>query len=152
MAQATESKAGKTTGFTTDVDVRIDPSTAAGRSRVLLFGGMGWLALGSFVDMAVVFWGGVGIVTLAFVLNTAGKLVHYRDLSIPRSDWLKLSASWTLLALTVVGLLANYAYARYGSGGGSFFWTLAVAGVGFGLLHMAAQSSYLPENEASMDQ
>ncbi|RBI58704.1 hypothetical protein DMJ13_25505 [halophilic archaeon] len=102
--------------------------------------------------MGLIVWGGVAIVTLGFLLNTSGKLVHYQRLSIPRGDQLKLSVSWLLLALTVVGLLTIYAYARYGSGEGSFFWTLAVAGIGFGLLHMAAQSLYLPATEESLGQ
>jgi hypothetical protein len=132
--------------------VSIDPSTAEGRSRLLLIGGMGWLGIGTAVDMALIVWGGVAIVTLAFGINTAGKLVHFRELSIPRTNWLTLSLSWILLALTVVGLVTTYAHARYGSGEGGFFWALAVAGVGFGLLHMAAQSIYLPAQMESTDQ
>lgn len=125
--------------------LNVNPSTAEGRSRIFLFGGMGWLAIGSVVDIALVVWGGVAIVGLAFGLNTAGKLAHYWKLPIQRSDRLKLSASWGLLTLTIIGLLINYAYTQYGPGEGSFFWALAVAGVGFGLLHMAAQSTYLPK-------
>lgn len=131
--------------------MRVDPSRAEGWSRILLFGGLGWLALGTMVNMAVIFWGGVGIVGLAFALNTIGKLIHYANLPIPRADQVRLAVSWVLLAVTVVGLLANYAYARYGVGAGEFFWALAVAGVGFGLLHMAAQSMYLPETEIEME-
>lgn len=56
---------------------RVDPGTAEGRSRILLFGGLGCLAVGNLVDASLVVWGGVGVVVLAFVLNTAGKLVHY---------------------------------------------------------------------------
>lgn len=132
--------------------VYVDPSTAEGRSRVLLFGGLAWLALGHLVDMTIIIWGGVGIIAIAFVLNTTGKVVHYRSLSIPSRDQLTLSATWTLLAVTVVGLLANFAHTRYGPGDGSYFWSLAVAGVGFGLLHMAAQSKYLPESEVQTEQ
>ncbi|WP_227380964.1 hypothetical protein [Haladaptatus halobius] len=130
----------------------LNPSTAEGRSQILLFGGLGWLAIGNIVDIALIVWSGVAIVTLAFILNTSGKLVHYQQLSIPRSDRLKLSVSWLLLALTVVGLLTTYASARYSSGEGNFFWPLAVAGIGFGLLHMAAQSLYLPTTEESIEQ
>lgn len=125
----------------------IDPSTAEGRSRLLLFGGLAWLAIGHLVDMSMIVWGGVGIVTAAFLLNTAGKVVHYRSLPIPSRNQLTLSVSWTLLAVTVVVLLANFTHTRYGAGDGAYFWSLAVAGVGFGLLHMAAQSMYLPESE-----
>lgn len=127
----------------------IDPSLAEGRGRLLLFGGMGWLAIGHAVDTALVVWGGVLIVTLAFGLNTAGKFVHYRERSLPRDHEVTLAASWGLLALTIVGLVTNYAYSRYGPGDGSFLWSLAVAGVGFGLLHMAAQSEYLAESSES---
>lgn len=130
----------------------IDPRLAEGRSRLLLFGGLGGLAIGNILNVPLAVWGGVGVITLAFVLNTAGKLIHYRELSIPRADRLKLAASWVLLALTVVSLLTNYAYTRYGPGEGTFFWALAVAGVGFGLLHMAAQSKYLPMTEGSTEQ
>lgn len=129
----------------TDSRLRIDPATAEGRGRLLLMGGMGWLAIGTFVDMALIVWGGVVIISGAFALNTAGKLVHYHELPIPGDDEAKLAVSWLLLGLTIIGLLANYVYSRYGAGDGSYFWTLAVAGVGFGLLHMAAQSMYLPE-------
>ncbi|MFC7164731.1 hypothetical protein M0R89_21725 (plasmid) [Halorussus limi] len=131
--------------------VNVNPSTAEGRSRVLLFGGLAWLALGHLVDIALVVWGGVGLIAVAFALNTAGKVVHYRSLSIPSRDHLTLSATWTLLAVTVVALLANFAHTRYGPGDGAYFWSLAVAGVGFGLLHMAAQSKYLPESAVQTD-
>lgn len=133
----------------TDSPVSLDPSRAEGWSRILLFGGLGWLALGTMVDMALVVWGGVVIVGLAFTLNTTGKLVHYGDLPISRAEQVKLGVSWVLLAMTVVGLLGNFAYARYGPGAGRFFWALAVGGVGFGLLHMAAQSTYLPDAETA---
>ncbi|MFB6161656.1 MAG: hypothetical protein ABEJ61_10860 [Haloferacaceae archaeon] len=118
---------------------------------MLLFGGLGWLAIGHLVAMSLIVWGGVGIVAVAATLNTAGKLSHYRALPVPSRDRLALSATWTLLALTIVGLLATFAHGRYGSGGGAYFWSLAVAGVGFGLLHMAAQSIYLPESEVQTD-
>lgn len=130
----------------------IDPSTAEGRSRLLLFGGLALLSVGHLVELSTVALGGVATVALAFALNTAGKLVHYRRLPVPSRDRLILSVSWVLLAATVVGLLANFVYTRYGAGGGAYFWSLAVAGVGFGLLHMAAQSIYLPESEAGTDQ
>lgn len=132
--------------------VNINPGTAEGRSRALLFGGLLWLALGHLVDMAIVIWGGVGIIAIAFVLNTAGKVVHYRALPIPSRDQLTLSVTWTLLAVTVVALLANFAHTRYGPGDGAYFWSLAAAGVGLGLLHMAAQSIYLPESEVQTEQ
>lgn len=144
MTDNTESVPSSTGG---DSFAMINPSTAEGRSRVLLFGGLAWLAIGHFVDMSIIIWGGVGIIAIAFSLNTAGKVIHYRSLPIPSRDQLTLSATWTLLAVTVVGLLANFAHTRYGPGDGAYFWSLAVAGVGFGLLHMAAQSIYLPENE-----
>ena len=130
----------------------INPSMAEGRSQALLVGGLAWLALGHIVDMSIIVWGGVGIIAIAFILNTAGKAVHYRALPIPSRDQLTLSATWALLAVTVVGLLANFVHTRYGAGDGAYFWSLAVAGVGFGLLHMAAQSIYLPKNEIQTDQ
>ncbi|MDY6817448.1 MAG: hypothetical protein SVG88_02210 [Halobacteriales archaeon] len=132
--------------------MNINPSTAEGRSRLLLFAGLGVLAIGNVINMGLFIWGGVGIVTIAFVLNTAGKLSHYRSLPISRRDSVLLSASWTLVAASVIALLANYTYTRYGAGDGSFFWSLAVAGLGFGLLHMAAQSKYLPETTTETDQ
>ncbi|MFB6167332.1 MAG: hypothetical protein ABEJ43_00615 [Haloferacaceae archaeon] len=130
-----------------DADGWVDPGLAEGRSRLLLFGGMGGLAIGTFLDVAALFWLGVAGVGVAFALNTAGKLVHYGRLAIPRRGRIGLSASWLALALTVVALLSNYAYARYGPGEGSFFWALAVGALGFALLHMAAQSTYLPATE-----
>jgi len=130
-----------------DSFLSVNPNTAEGRSRALLFGGLAWLALGHLVDIGMVIWGGVAIVTGGFILNTAGKIVHYRDLPIPTRNQLALTATWTFLGLSVVGLLVNFAYARYGPGDGSYFWSLAIAGIGFALLHMAAQSSYLPEDE-----
>lgn len=125
----------------------VDPNLAEGRSRLLLFGGMGGLAFGTLFDVAALFWIGVAAAALAFALNTAGKLTHYARLSIPRDARLGLSASWLALALAVVALLANYAYARYGPGEGSFFWALAVGALGFALLHMAAQSKLLPTTD-----
>lgn len=122
----------------------LTPGVAEGRSRLLLFAGAGVLAVGHLVEASLAVWIGVGVVAVAAALNTVGKLVHYRRLPVPRGDRRKLAASWLLVAATLVGLLANYAYARYGPGEGRFFWTLAVAGIGFGLLHMAAQSKYLP--------
>jgi len=141
-----ESRPGETNSI-----ISINPSTAEGRSRAVLLGGMGWLALGSFLKMSFVFWGGVLIVSLAFLVNTAGKFVHYRELPITRGDRLKLTASWTLLSLTVLALILNYAITRYGPGNGDYFWSLAVAGIGFGLLHMAAQSMYLPNTAIEGD-
>lgn len=128
---------------------RIDPGTAEGRGRLLLMGGMGGFAIGTLADVAPVVWGGVCLIGVAFALQTAGKLVHYHDRPIPRSDEAKLAASWLLVAVTIGGLVANYAYARYGPGDGRYFYALAVAGIGFGLLHMAAQSAYLPNPEKS---
>lgn len=132
--------------------VNVDPSTAEGRSRLLLFGGLTSLAVGHLVETSLLIWAGVGIVGAAFALNTAGKLVHYRSLPIPSRDRLALSATWVLLTGSVVTLLANFAYTRYGAGDGAYFWPLAVAGVGFGLLHMAAQSTYLPAGELPPEQ
>ena len=134
-----------------DSFLSVNPSTAEGRSRALLFGGLAWLALGHLVDIGMVVWGGIAVVTGAFVLNTAGKLSHYRNLPIPPRNQLALTATWTLLGLSVVGLLVNFAYTRYGPGNGSYFWSLAIAGIGFALLHMAAQSSYLPASEVELD-
>ena len=123
--------------------VEIKPSLAAGWSKLGLFVGLGVLAVGHLVDIPAVVWGGVTLVALALGLNTVAKVGHYWGLGIPRRDRLLLSASWLVLAVTVLGVIANYAYAQYGPGDGSFFWSLAVAGLGFGLLHMAAQSIYL---------
>ncbi|MFC4451139.1 MULTISPECIES: hypothetical protein [Halorussus] len=130
----------------------VNPSTAEGWSRLGLFFGMGFFAIGNLLEMVAVVWGGTVMIAGAFTLNTAGKLAHYWSLSIPRAEQVKLSASWILLALTVVGLLLNYSYARYGPGEASFFWSFAVAGLGFGLLHMAAQSKYLPVTEKTADE
>lgn len=129
----------------------ITPGLAEGRSRLLLFVGLAGFAIGNLVSASLVTRGATGTVAVALGLNTVGKLTHYRSLSISRSDRAKLAVSWVLVALTVVGLLTNYTYARYGSGDGSFFWSLAAAGLGFGLLHMAAQSEYLPPAEEPTD-
>ncbi|MFB6156614.1 MAG: hypothetical protein ABEJ34_02075 [Haloferacaceae archaeon] len=131
-----------------DESPTVSPGLAEGRSRLLLFAGLVGFAVGHLVDAPPVVWGGIALVAVAFAVNTAGKLTHYRRLSIPRGDRTKLAASWVLLAVTVVWLLAVYARARYGPGGGRFFWSLAAAGLGFGLLHMAAQSKYLPADAA----
>jgi hypothetical protein len=122
----------------------VDPGLAEGRSRLLLFAGMGVLAVGALVAEGSVVWAGVVAIALAFALNTAGKLVHYRGLSIPAGHKLRLSASWLALAATVVGALGTFAHTRYGAGDDGFLLPLALAGVGFALLHMAAQSKYLP--------
>lgn len=116
---------------------------------MLLFGGLTLLALGHLVSIGTVIWGGIAVIVGAFLLNTAGKVVHYRGLSIPTRHRLALTATWGFLGLTVVGLLTNFAYSRYGPGDGSYFWSLAVAGVGFALLHMAVQSNYLPHDESN---
>lgn len=129
----------------------VNPSTAEGRSRVALFGGLTLLALGHLVNVGTVVWGGIAVVIGAFILNTAGKIVHYRGQPIPPRNRLILTATWGLLGLTVVGLLMNFAYSRFGPGNGSYFWSLAVAGIGFALLHMAAQSNYLVHDEANAE-
>ncbi|MFB6308662.1 MAG: hypothetical protein ABEH35_04960 [Haloarculaceae archaeon] len=95
------------------------------------------------LDSSLAVWGSLAVVTVAFALNTAGKLVHYYRLPVSRSARLQLSVSWVALAVTIVALLGTYALARYGSGDGAFFWSLALAGFGFGLLHMAIQSRCL---------
>lgn len=132
--------------------IPLDPGLAEGRSRLGLFVGMGVLAVGTMVEMSAVVFGGATLIGVAFALNTVGKLAHYWGLPIEVRDRVLLSISWLTLASTVVGLLATFVYARYGPGGGSFFWPLAVAGVGFGLLHMAAQGTYLPETPDSSNE
>jgi len=122
----------------------VDPGLAEGRSRLLLYAGMATLFAGWLADAGVVAWGGTLLFGLAFVLNTAGKLSHYAALPIPGRHRLLLSASWVLLALAVVGLLIRFVHVRYGAGTGAVPAWLAIAGVGFGLLHMAAQSKFLP--------
>ncbi|WP_435182066.1 hypothetical protein [Halorussus sp. AFM4] len=136
----------------TDSHAYVNPSTAEGWSRLGLFFGMGFFAIGNLLEMVAVVWGGTAMIACAFILNTAGKLAHYWGLSISRAERVKLSASWLLLMLTVVGLLTNFSYARYGPGEPSFFWSFAVAGIGFGLLHMAAQTKYLPATEKTADE
>jgi len=125
----------------------LNPSLAEGRSRIVLFVGMGGLALGTLFDATPVVWAGLVLILVAFALNTLGKLVHYRNLPISEVEQLVLSLSWLLLAASVLGVLAVFVAARYGPGGGSFFWPLADGSVGFSLLHMAAQGTYLPESE-----
>lgn len=123
---------------------RLDPGLAEGRSKLALFVGLGGLGVGSIVHSKPVFLGSVTLVGFAFVLNTAGKLRHYWELQIPTGAQMKLSVSWLLLGGTVLALLGTYASARYLGGEGGYFWPLAVAGFGFGLLHMVAQSRCLP--------
>lgn len=123
------------------------PPLAEGWSRLALFAGLGLLAVGHLLGVPAVVWGSVAVLVVAFGLNTAAKLLHYRGLAVPRRDRLALATSWVLLAVTVLGVIVNYAYTRYGPGDGSFFWALGVAGFGFGLLHMAAQSTYLPDED-----
>ncbi|MFB6093011.1 MAG: hypothetical protein ABEK02_08385 [Haloquadratum sp.] len=128
--------------------IGVDPGRAEGRSRLLLFAGLVPFALGHALRVPLAVWIGIAAVTVAFALNTAGKVVHYRRLPISRRDEAIAGATWVALALSVVGLLATYALARYGGGSGAFFWPLALAGVGFGLLHLAAQSTVLPADDA----
>ncbi|MDZ7746963.1 MAG: hypothetical protein U5K28_10820 [Halobacteriales archaeon] len=47
--------------------------------------------------------------------------------------------------------MTTFVRTRYGSGDGAYFWSLAVAGIGFALLHMAAQSMYLPGSNEEQD-
>lgn len=122
----------------------IDPRFAEGRSRIVLFVGMGGLGLGTTFSLPAVSLGGIALIVVAFTLNTAGKLVHYGDLGLSLRRQAALVSSWCSLATAVVGLLATYALTRYWAFTGQYFWSLAVAAVGFGLLHMAAQSRYLP--------
>lgn len=129
---------------------RIDPRFAEGRSRLVLFGGVWWLALGEAVGIGPVLWGGVAIVAAASAVNTAGKLARYRDLPIPTGDRLKLGATRTLLALALVGFLASYAHGRTDDGVVRLLWSSGLAGVGFGLLHVAARSLYLPAGESAV--
>lgn len=130
----------------------IDPGLAEGRSRIFLFVGMGGLGLGSLLEMAPAVWAGALLVLIAFSLNTVGKLTHYRELPVPPRQRLALAASWTLLALSAVGSLVVFVSSRYGPRQGSFFWPLAIAAVGFSLLHMGAQSTYLPESEVPAEE
>lgn len=130
---------------------RLDPGLAEGRSKLALFVGLGGLGVGSLVHSKPVFLGSVSLMGLAFVLNTAGKLRHYWGLPIPTSAQVKLTASWLLLGGTVLTLLGTYTSARYLGGDGGFFWPLAVAGFGFGLLHMVAQSRHLPADAAERE-
>ncbi|ELZ33952.1 hypothetical protein C474_03295 [Halogeometricum pallidum JCM 14848] len=130
---------------------RIDPRFVEGRGRLVLFGGAWWLALGEAVGIAPVVWGGVVIVAGAFGLDTVGKLLRYRALPIPSADRLTLGATRTLLALAAVAVLAGYADGRYGGGGIRILRWLATAGVGCGLLHVAARSLYLPARESAVD-
>lgn len=122
----------------------LDPSLAEGRSKLLLFASMGALGVGTTLAVGPVVWVGIVGIGVAFIVNTVGKLRHYAGLPLARERRLLLSASWLLLAAAVIGLLATYAYGRYGPGAGSYFWSLAAAGLGFGLLHVAAQGRYLP--------
>lgn len=123
---------------------QIDPGLAEGWSKLLLFVGLGGLAVGSTVNVGAVVWAGAAAIGVAFAANTVGKLSYYGELPISAADRLTLSASWVSLAATVVGLLWTYATARYGSSEAAFFWPLAVAGAGFGLVHVAVQGRYLP--------
>ncbi|MFB6281129.1 MAG: hypothetical protein ABEH40_03825 [Haloferacaceae archaeon] len=141
-----------TTGATGDGGpAGLTPELAAGWSRLVLFVGMAGLAVGALADAAPVVWAGVGAVVVALCLTTVGKLRHYRGLPVSRRDRALLAASWVLVAVTVAALLADFAAARYGPGNGRFFAALAAAGFGFGLLHMAAQSKYLPANGDAPD-
>lgn len=121
----------------------VNTGVAQGWSKLVLFVGLALLAVSHLADISAVVWGGVALIALALGLNTVAKVGHYWELGIPPKDRLILSVSWLLLAVTVLGMIVNYVYTRYGPGNGSFFWSLAVAGLGFGLLHMAAQSIYL---------
>lgn len=129
---------------------RIDPRFVEGRGRLVLFGGAWWLVLGEAVDIGPVVWGGVVIVAGAFGLDTVGKLVRYRALSIPSTDRFTLGATRTLLALAVVAVLVGYVDGRYGGGGIRILRSLATVGVGCGLLHVAARSLYLPASDSAV--
>ncbi|MDS0300023.1 hypothetical protein NDI76_14850 [Halogeometricum sp. S1BR25-6] len=143
----TETDAARTTDD--DPAARIDPRFVEGRGRLVLSGGACWLALGAAVDIGAVVWGGVLIIAGAFGLDTVGKLARYRALSIPSVDRFTLGATRALLALAAVAVLAGYAHARYG-GEIRLLRSLALVGVGCGLLHVVARSLCLP-NESAAD-
>lgn len=125
--------------------LRPDPSTAQGRSRLVLVLGMIGFGVGSLLDAKAVVWGSVTLVAIAFALNTAGKLVHYRELEIPHEKRVALATSWVLLSVAVVGLVADYAYFLYGPGSGDFFWPLGLVGLGLAVFHRKAQTEYLDD-------
>lgn len=130
---------------TTTGDGFLDPGLAAGRSRLALFLGVGALAVGDMAGLPRLAWAGVGLAGLAFALNTAAKVLHYRALPLADRPRTILSASWILVAVAVLGLLVTYARARFGAGGGPF-WTLAGVAVVFGLVHRLAQARFLPDD------
>ncbi|MFB6294090.1 MAG: hypothetical protein ABEH60_07505 [Halonotius sp.] len=129
-----------------DEETLLDPELAEGRSRLLLFAGMGAFGIGTLLGMATAIVVGSAIIGSAFLLNTAGKLSHYRSLPIPQREKAILSGLWLALATTVLGALGTLLLSRYGSGSGAFFWPFTVGSIGFALLQMAAQGSYLPED------
>jgi hypothetical protein len=141
ISQSEQRRVNQTPGFGSVLNV--DAGLVEGRSKLVLFVGMSGLVVGSFIEVSEVFLGSVSLVGIAFILNTIGKLHHYRALPIPTRSQLALAATWVLLAITALSLIGTYTIARFLGGQGSFFWPLAIAGVGFGLLHMAAQSRFL---------
>jgi hypothetical protein len=124
----------------------VDPGLAEGRSQLVLFAGMAVLAVGGLFQVGELVWAGVAAIAVAFALNTAGKLGHYRGLPVPVVHRAALAGTWLGLAATAVGLVLTYAHGSYGGGDGSFLPSLAVGALGFALLHMAVQGKYLPDD------
>ena len=118
---------------------------AEGRSKLVLRVGLSGLAFGILVRYAPLVLASIVLAALGFGLHAAGRLGHYWTLAIParRRRW--LTATWVLLAASVVGLLATVTYARYGPGSGRLVWPLAIGTTGFGLLHLAARSIALED-------
>jgi hypothetical protein len=126
----------------------LDPSLAAGWSKLALMGGVGALALGDGLTLPTLAWAGVALATLGFTLNTAAKLRHYRDLPLYDRPRTVLSVTWVLLSLAVPALLLVYALDRFVGGPDGLFWPLLLVAAVAALLHGLAQAMFLPDEAA----
>ncbi|WP_435178872.1 hypothetical protein [Halorussus sp. AFM4] len=131
--------------------MHVEPGRAVGGSRLALFVGVLGLAAATYLGVPALAWGCLAVVAAAFGLNTVGKLRHYADLPVSERERRRLVASWVALAVVVVAFLANVVYTRHGAGDGSYYWALAVAGIGLGMVHRGLQAEYLGELAAESE-
>jgi hypothetical protein len=105
-------------------------------------GGMTALAVGVWLEVVLLAWGGAGVLVVAFVLSGVGKTIHYGELPLSERTRAMLIGSWVVLSTVVVAFLYTFLQARLG-GGGSNFWPLAIASGGLAAVHFGLQHQHL---------